>query len=113
MALLAEWRSDREQLPGMILELQANHAALNELLNWYRVFRFTGGDIPHARCGVAATTSYLERPFATDRISTGEVRRYGHLVQTLMEPGRAVVPPRPKTLRCRHDMANAFPALGL
>ena len=108
MTLPTELREDRELLTAMILELQTNQATLNELRNWYGVFLFTGGDVPQRQCDLVAMTSYLERPFATDRISTGEVKHYGHLVETLMELGQGIAEPRPKTLRCRHDMADAF-----
>ena len=108
MALPAELRKYRELLTAMILELQTNQTTLNELLNWYGVFLFTGGDVPRRQCDLVATTSYLEHSFATDRISTAEVDRYRHSVQTLMELGQAIVAPRPRTLRCRHDIADAF-----
>ena len=103
-----ELRKDRELLTAMKLEVQTNQVALDELVNWYGVFVFTGGDVPRGRCSLVATTSYLERPFATDRISTAEVDRYRRSVQTLMELGQGIAAPRPKTLRCRHDMGVAF-----
>jgi hypothetical protein len=108
MALSTELRNDRMQLADMIRELRTNQMTLNQLVDWYGVFLFTGGDVPRKQCDLVAITSYLERPFATDRISTGEVKRYGQLVETLMELGRALVPPGPKTLRCRKDMADGF-----
>ena len=108
MALPAELRKYRALLTAMILELQTNQAALDELANWYGVFVFTGGDVPRGRCGLVATTSYLEHPFATDRISTADVDRYQHSVQTLTELGQGIAASRPKTLRCRHDMGVAF-----
>ena len=108
MAIPTKLRKYREPLTAMILELQTNKAALDELANWYGVFVFTGGDVPRGRCGLVATTSYLEHPFATDRISAAEVDRYQHSVQTLMELGQGIQASRPKTLRCRHDMGVAF-----
>lgn len=108
MTLPAELRKDRCLLTAMILELHTNLAALDELANRYGLFVFTGGDLPRGRCGLVATTVYLERPFATDRISTAEVERYRHSVQTLMELGPAIVAPRPRTLRCRHDITDTF-----
>ena len=54
-----------------------------------------------------AMISYLERPFATDGISTGEVERYGHLVEAIMELGQGIAA-GPRTLRCRHEIADMF-----
>jgi hypothetical protein len=42
-------RRDREQLVAMIRELRTNCIVLDELLNCYGVFRFTGGVIPSER----------------------------------------------------------------
>jgi hypothetical protein len=107
MAILAEVRGHRGQLIGMILELQANQATLDELVHWHGVFAFTGGDIPKGRWCLVAVTSYLERPFATDCISTGEVERYGHLAEAIMELGQGIET-GPRTLRCRHRIADTF-----
>jgi hypothetical protein len=107
MAIPAEVWEYRGQLTGMILELQANQATLDELVNWYGVFVFTGGDVPKGRWCLVAIISYLERPFATDHVSTGEVERYRHLVEAIMELGQAVAA-GPRTLRCRHDIAHTF-----
>jgi len=108
MTTPAKLRKDREQLLAMVRELQNNQTTLNELLNWYAVFLFTGGDVPRGQCDLAAMTSYRKRPFAADRISAAEVDRYRHLVQTLMELGQEIGAPGPRTLRCRHEMADTF-----
>jgi hypothetical protein len=107
MAIPAAVWEYRGQLRRMILELQANRATLDELVNWYGVFAFTGGDVPKGRWCLVAMISYLERPFATDCISTGEVERYGHLVEAIVELGQRI-PAGPRTLRCRHEMADMF-----
>ena len=107
MALPDELRTYRKELTAMILELQANQAALKGLLDWYGVFAFTGGDVPRGRYSLVGITSYLERPFATSRISTAEVERYGHLVEAVVELGQGPAA-GPRTLRCRHDLADAF-----
>lgn len=107
MAIPAEMWEYRGQLTGMILELRANQATLDELVNWYGVFVFTGGDVPKGRWCLVAMISYLERPFATDRISTGEVERYKHLVEAIMKLGQGIAA-GPRTLRCRHDIADTF-----
>ena len=107
MAIPAEVREYRGQLTGMILELQANQATLDEQANRYGVFAFTGGDVPKGRWCLVAMISYLERPFATDRISTGEVKRYRHLVEAIVELGQGMAA-GPRTLRCRHDIADTF-----
>ncbi len=103
----ADVRNYREQLTGMMLELQANQAILKELLNWCGVFVFTGGDVPRGRCGLVAINSYLERPFAADRISTRELERYRHSVGAIMELGHGLAA-GPRTLRCRKDIGDAF-----
>lgn len=107
MALPAELRTYRKELTAMILDLQTNQTALKGLLDWYGVFAFTGGDVPRGRYSLVGITSYLERPFATSRIVTGEVERYGHLLEAATELGQGVTA-GPRTLRCRHDMADAF-----
>lgn len=97
----------REQLTGMMLELQANQAALKRLRGWYGVFVFTGGDVPSGRYGLLAMASYVERPFAADRISVGEVERYRHLVEATMQPRRDVTA-GPRTLRYRKGLGDVF-----
>jgi hypothetical protein len=92
----------------MIRELRANQATLVALRSGYGVFAFTGGELPTGQCGLEAIVSYLKCPFATDRVSTGEVDRYGHLVVAVMRLGQETLPPRPRTLRCRHQIAEAF-----
>jgi len=108
MASPAELRTRRALLTAMILELQTNQAVLDNLANWYGVFLFTGGDVPRGHCDVAALASYLERPFATNRISTEEVKHYGCLIETLMAIEEKTAAPRPGSRRCRHDIADLF-----
>jgi len=91
----------------MSLELKTNQAVLDGLLNCYGVFAFTGGAVPSGHCDLAATDSYLERPFATDRISTEEVKRYRCLIESIMIH-REGIPARPRTLRCRKQIADTF-----
>jgi len=108
MMLPAELRKAPGLLTAMIVELQTNQAALNDLADSYGVFLFTGGDLPRGRCGLVAVTSYLKRPFASDRISLGEIQHYGHVVETLMTLGQRIAAPRPRTPRSRRDMADVF-----
>ena len=75
MALPAKLRKYREPLAGLILELQTNQATLEELLNSHGVFAFTGGVVPQGQVSLVGVTSYLERPFAANRVSTAEVQR--------------------------------------
>ena len=96
-----------EQLTRMILELQGNQAALKRMRDWYGVFVFTGGAVPRGRYDLQAIASYLERPFAADRISVGEVERYRYLVEVTMQPGQDVTA-GPKTLRYRKDLGDVF-----
>lgn len=106
-APLTAWRTHQEQLTGMMLELQANHVALKQLQDWYGVFVFTGGDVPSGRCDLVAADAYMARPFATDRICRGEVKRYRQLVAAAMEPG-ADVAAGPRSLPCRTELGIAF-----
>ena len=91
----------------MMRELQANHVVLKELQDWYGVFVFTGGDVPRGQCDLLASDSYLARPFATDRICGGEVKRYRQLVEGIMEPGENVAA-GPRSLPCRTDLGDGF-----
>ncbi len=102
-----ESTASRQQSDGLRLELQANQAVLDGLLNWYGVFAFTGGTVPSGRCELEAIDFYLEHPFATDCISTAEVQYYRYLIESIMIP-RQVLPPRPRTLRGRKRIADAF-----
>ena len=99
--------ANRQQLAGLSLELKTNQAVLDGLLNCYSVFAFTGGTVPSGRCELAAINSYLKLPFATDCISTEEVEHYRSLIESIMIP-RKEIAPRPRTLRCRKQMSDAF-----
>ena len=99
----------REQLVAMVRGLQANRIILDELLNCYGVFRFTGGVVPSEPWDLVAITSYLQCPFAADGISTAAIERYRHLAETIVDLGQAIaVGERPRSLRCRHDIAHKF-----
>lgn len=100
-------RDEARQLTRMIQELQANQVALVGLRDQYGTFVFTGGDVPSGRCALHAVVSYLERPVASDRILVGELERYRRLVEATMEP-RQDVSARPRTLRCRKALGDAF-----
>lgn len=108
MTRSAEFREYQELLTAMISELRTNQAALDELVNPYSVFLFTGGDVPRRKCDFAAINSYAERPFATERISTEDAEHYGHLIERLMALGKGAATQRPRALRCRHDIADSF-----
>jgi hypothetical protein len=99
--------ASRQRSAGLSLELQANQAVLDGLLNWYRVFAFTGGAVPSGPCELVAVNSYLQRPFATGCISTEEVERYRCLIESIMIP-KSGMPARPRTLRGRKQIADAF-----
>ena len=92
---------------GMQLELQTNQAVLDGLVNWYSVFAFTGGAVPSGHCQLAAVNSYLARPFAAECILTKDVERYRCLIESIMMP-KAGIPARPRTLRGRKLLADAF-----
>jgi hypothetical protein len=97
----------RQRSAKLRLELQTNQFVLDGLLKWYSVFAFTGGTLPSGQCELAAVNAYLERPFATDCISTEEVKRYRSLIESVMMP-TAGIPARPRTLRGRKQIADAF-----
>lgn len=109
MATPADLRNCREQLVArMILELQANRITLSEMKDWYGLFVFTGGEIPTGRYDLGALTSYLQRPFADDHILTGEMERYRHSVEAIANLGQGTAASKPRTLRCRKGMGEAF-----
>jgi hypothetical protein len=54
-------------------------------------------------------TSYLQNPFAADRISTVAVGRYQHLAEAIRDLGRTVTEgARPRTRNSRHEIADLF-----
>ena len=99
--------ASRQPSAGMRSELQTNQSVLDGMLNWYSVFAFTGGAVPSGHCELAAVNAYLERPFATDCMSTEDVGRYRCLIKSIMVPA-AGMPVRPRTLRGRKQIADAF-----
>jgi hypothetical protein len=104
-----EVQRHREQLLAMILELQTHRIILDELVNCYGVFLFTGGVVPREPWGLVAMTSYLQRPFAAARISTAAVQRYRQVAEEIMQLGQAVTAgARPRSRRCRYDIAERF-----
>ena len=88
----------RQRLTAMMLDLLANGAILDELLNCYKMFHFTGGDVPRARWRLVAIASYLEDPFASDRIGTSEAERYRDLAEEITALGQTVAAGRPRTV---------------
>jgi len=105
----ANLRKNKEELVAMLRELQTNRIILDGLVNCYGVFRFTGGVVPREPWGLVAMTSYLQCPLAADRISTAAIERYRHLAEMIVDLGRAITAgERPRSLRCRHDIAHKF-----
>ena len=98
----------RERLTAILQELQANRTLLCELMLCYRVFRFTGGEVPREPWRVVAITSYVEHPFAADHVFISEPVRYCYLAETIMALGHTVATGRPRTLRQRWDLAKTF-----
>jgi hypothetical protein len=92
----------------MILELQANRIVLDELLTGYSMFLFTGGPVPRGRWPLVAITSYLEHPFAAERISTRNLRRYRDLAEEIVALGDGATTAGPRTLRHRRDIVAPF-----
>jgi hypothetical protein len=95
-------------LTAMVHELETHQVILDGLETCYGMFLFTGGDVPKRSWGLAATTSYLARPFAAERISTSDVQRYRDLVQAVMALGETAALATPRSLRCRKDIADTF-----
>ena len=109
MTTTAELREHRECLLAMILELQANRMILDGLVKCYGVFRFTGGVVPREQWALVAMASYRQCPFAADCIGAAEVQHYQQLAEAIMNLGQEVASEaRPRTLRCRHDIADTF-----
>ena len=81
-----ESAASQQPSAGMRSELQTNKTVVDGLSNWYSVFAFTGGAVPSGHCELAAVNSYLDRPFATDCISTDDVARYRSLIESIMMP---------------------------
>ena len=98
----------RERLTAIVEELQTNEALLHELVLCYRVFRFTGGEVPREPWRLGAITSYVEHPFAADRVCTSEAVRYCYLAEKIMALGHTVATGRPRTLRQRWALAKTF-----
>ena len=101
----------KQQLQAIRGELQTNRSTLNELFDCYRMFLFTGGTIPLRRWDLAAIASYIERPWATDRIMLDDVVRYRHLAEAIMEVGKEVSASGPKSVRKRHGFTDTFRGL--
>jgi hypothetical protein len=103
----------KQQLQAILGELQTNRSTLNELFDCYRMFLFTGGTIPMTRWELAAITSYIERPFAADQITHGDVILYRHLAEAIMGAGEEVAATGPKSVRRRHALTDTFRGLFL
>jgi hypothetical protein len=97
-------------LTAILLELKGNRTLLDDLVPCYNVFRFTGGEVPREPWPLVAIASYVEHPFAADRILTGQVERYCDLARQIMELGQTIATGRPWRLRPRWDLARTFAA---
>ena len=98
----------RERVTAILSELHANRAILDELVTDYNVFRFRGGEVTRGPWHLVAITSYVEHPFAADRILTSEAESYCDLAEKMMALGQAVAIARPRTLRQRWALAKTF-----
>ncbi len=107
MTMPTDLQNHREALLGMRRELQSNRVLLKGVTNDYGVFLFTGGNLPRAPCDLAAIMSYLQHPFAAERIPTAHVERYRHLAEMVIQQGQ-VPSPSPRTLPCRRELTDAF-----
>jgi hypothetical protein len=99
----------QEELAAMIQELQANRLILSGLLDRFSTFRFMGGTVAAEPWNLRAMSSYVRNPVAADRFATSDVQRYRQLADTIMDLEQAIAAgTRPRTLRCRHDLADRF-----
>jgi len=103
----------KQQLQSIRVALQTNMRTLKELFDCYRMFLFTGGTVPTTRWELAAITSYIERPFAADRITPGDVMLYRQLAEAIMGVGEEVAATGPKSVRRRHGLTDTFRELFL
>ena len=113
MNLPADSCDTKQQLQSIRVALQTNMSTLKELFDCYRMFLFTGGTVPRTRWELAAITSYIERPFAADRITPGDVMLYRHLAEAIMGVGEEVAATGPKSVRRRHGLTDTFRELFL
>jgi hypothetical protein len=97
----------REALLAIRWEMQSNRSLLKGLRGPYGVFLFTGGAIPRMPCELAAITSYLDQPFAVERVLAVQMERYRNLAEMLIQQGQTPSP-RPRTLPCRRGLTDAF-----
>ena len=104
----APQRNERDTLSAMLLELRNNQGILNGLSKYYAKFRFTGGSVSAEPWGLAAIISYLNRPIATEGISTAEAGRYRQLAEAIMDLEKSVAVPGPKSFRSRIGIAETF-----
>jgi hypothetical protein len=100
--------NSNESLAEIVAELNSNQAILDDLTKHYRIFRFTGGDVPQRPWRLVAVTSYLEQPFLVERIGSSRVERYRELAKSIMALGLTVTKGVPRTLRHRSAIAATF-----
>ena len=98
----------REGLTAMKLELGSNRILLEELVDGYSMFRFTGGDVPRSPWRLSALTNYVEHSLAADGVSAKNTQRYCDLAETIMALGQTVAQGRPRTLKARGEISNWF-----
>ena len=98
----------RDRVTATLLELRANRTILDELVTSYNVFRFIGGEVRSGPWHLVAIASYVEHPFAADRISTSDAERYCELAEKMMALGQTLATARPRTLRQRWAAAKTF-----
>jgi hypothetical protein len=95
-------------IEGVLQELHSNRVAIGALRGPYAMFVFTGGEIPRGKCRLAAVASYLASPFAGERISTEKITLYRTIAEMTAGLGEKPAAPRPRTLRCRKEIGDAF-----
>jgi len=106
-ARLTDAEEQHETLTEMLLDLHANQAVLKQMRDWYGVFAFTGGAIPSGQCITLSLASYLDHPFATNRISVAMIERYCQLVEKAVRPS-PVETTGPMALRFRKVHEDRF-----
>ncbi len=109
MTIPAKLRMGRELLAAMIGELKTNRTILDELVDCYGMFRFTGGVVPRKPWKFVAIDAYRQCPLAADAISTTAIEQYQQRAEAIAALGQAITAEAgPMTLRSRYAIADSF-----
>ncbi len=86
-ATVNQVQSVREYLSGMLLEVRYNHGLIADIRRLVKEYvKDQTAPIPIERLRIAATTSYLTRPFMSSHIDVEVVNIYWHKVANVLNP---------------------------